>query len=42
MEETLEETQEETLAEEEEDNPPPLKDQLWLHNKSHNHKETLG
>ena len=37
----MEETQEETLVEEEEDNLPPLKDQPWLHNKSHNHKETL-
>ena len=38
----MEETQEEILAaEEEEDNPLPLKDQPQPHNKSRNHREML-
>jgi hypothetical protein len=36
----VEETREETLvAEEEDDNPLPLKDQPQPHNKSHNRRE---
>ena len=38
MEEAWEETQT-AEAEEEEDNPLPLKDQLQPHNKSRNHRE---
>ena len=37
----VEEAWEEIQVEEVEDNPHPLKDQLWTHNKSHNHKEML-
>jgi hypothetical protein len=39
----VEEAQEEIqVVEEVEVDPHPLKDQLQLCNKSHNHKETLG